>query len=181
MASGRRSRRVQSSSTRGQAFKSFTDGTGACEKQRDGFVLDERREVELALGLDSERLATRREQPQRRCVTNELGHCLGRVGQEMLRVVQHHVRTPPAQRECDGVGVLIGCAEPLRDGRNEELGIAKRRERHEDGASVRLLGEEAGELDRNRVLPVPPGPSTVSTGGSCSRRTETPRTARARP
>ncbi len=63
--------------------------------------------------------------------------------------------------------------EPLRDRRQHEIGLPQWCERAEDRPTLRVLGEQPASSRAKRVLPVPPGPSTLNTRGSRSYTSDT--------
>ena len=127
-------------------------GLRALAEERHGLVADERREVELGLALDPQRLAARREQPQSGDGGDELGERTGGVGQELLEVVADHVRASFADAGGDRRRIRRRRAEPVGHRRQDELRVPERRERDEDRSSLRVVAEQARELDREARL-----------------------------
>ena len=159
---------------------SGADGLRAFEEQRDGVGLDHRRQIELDLARDSQRLAARREDSQRGGGREQLGDRPGGVRQQLLEVVQDDVRLLVAEAGRDGCGVSPEAPRCGSDERHHERGIAH-------GASGTKTVPPSASSARNRassiekrVLPVPPGPTMVSRRGSRSSQASQRRRARAR-
>ena len=127
-------------------------GLRALAEERHGLVADERREVELGLTLDPQRLAARREQPQGGHGGDELGQRTGGVRQELLEVVADHVRASFADAGGDRRRIRRRRAEPVGHRRQDELRVSERPERDEDRSSLRVVAEQARELDREARL-----------------------------
>ena len=118
----------------------------AFHEQRNRLRSRKRGQIQLRLALDAQRLATRRQQPQPRRGRHELPEWPRGVREQVLEVVADDVRASLTDPGSDRLDVGRPRAEPVCDRREHEVGIAKRRERAEDGPAVRFLGEEAGEL-----------------------------------
>jgi hypothetical protein len=73
----------------------------------------------------------------------------------MLEVVAHEVRPAVTDASCDRRGIRRRGAEPVGHRRQDELRVAKRRERDEDRSSFRVVTEQARELDRKPRLARP--------------------------
>ena len=86
----------------------------ALEEQRDGVGLDHRRQVELDLAGDPQRLPARRDDPERGRGREQLGDRPGRIGQQLLEVVEDDVRLLVAEAGRDRVGRVAGGAEVRR-------------------------------------------------------------------
>ena len=93
---------------------SGADRLRALEEQRDGVGLDHRRQVELDLAGDPQRLAARRDDPEGGRGREQLGDRPGRIGQQLLEVVEDDVRLLVAEAGCDRVGRVPGGAEVRR-------------------------------------------------------------------
>ncbi len=129
------------------------DGLRALEEERDRVSLVHRLQVEFGLATHMQRLAARREDVQRRCRGEQLGERFGRVGQELLEVVEHDVSPPVAEAGRDRSRGVTGRTDSFRDQRHDERGVAHRRQRDEHRAAVCLLGEKPCQLDRESCLP----------------------------
>ena len=88
-------------------------GLGARTEERHGFVAHQRREVELGLALDPERLAAGGEQSQGGNGGHELGQGAGCAGQEMLEVVADDVRPALADASGDRGDIRRRGAQPV--------------------------------------------------------------------
>ena len=130
-----------------------SDVTTSRHEQGDRFVVVERRQIELRLAGDPEGLAARHDQPELGGGSHELGDRTGNVGEEVLEVVQDDVRSFLADACTDCGGLVGGSAEQFADGGDDELRVGHRREWNEERASIRLVGEQASNLDREARLP----------------------------
>ena len=100
IASGSRSSRSQSSATAAVPVDVRPHGSGAFAEELHRVVVNERRKVELRLALNTQRLAARRDEPQRGSGGRELGQWASCAGQEMLEVVADDVG--PALADASG-------------------------------------------------------------------------------
>ena len=96
------------------------DRLRALEEQRHGVGLDHRRQVELDLAGNPQRLAARREDPERGRGGEQLGDRPGGVRQQLLEIVEDDVRLLVAEAGCDGTGAVAGRAEVGCDQRHHE-------------------------------------------------------------
>ena len=140
----------------------------ALEEQRDGVGLDHGRQVELDLAGYPQRLAARRDDPEGGRGREQLGDRPGRIGQQLLEVVENDVRLLVAEPGRDRGGVSPEA--PRRAAIRGTTSAASR-----TGASGTKTVPPSASSARNRassienrVLPVPPGPTIVSTRGSRS-------------
>ena len=127
----------------------------ACARSRNkghGVALDHRRQVELGLAGDSQRLPAGRDDPERGRGREQLGDRPGRVGQQLLEVVEHHMGLLVAEAGGDRGGRVSRGAEVRGDQRNDQRRIPNRGQRDEDGPAVRLVGQESRQLDREPCL-----------------------------
>ena len=129
------------------------DGLGALDEERDGVGLVHRRQVELALAGDAQRLAARRDDPQ--------------AGAAASSSASGRPRRAAAARGCRGGRGSASSPTPASRSRAASSPEAPRRsaisgttsaasrtgrERHEDRAAVGLVGQEPGELEREPRL-----------------------------
>lgn len=70
----------------------------------------------------------------------------------MLDVVDQEVRALLGDARRDRFGVGGGGSQPLGDRGQNKLGVAQRGEGNEDDPSLRVLGEQSRELDREAGL-----------------------------
>ena len=152
----------------------------AFEEERDGVVLDHRREIVLQLAGDPQRFATGDDEPQRRSGRGEVGQRSRGVRQELLEVVEHDVGLLFAHARGDRRGVVARRAEIPRDRREERVprpgpapaGRTRCRRRRPLRAGVRARARTAS-------FPSRLGPTTVKTQGCARARQRSRRTARA--
>jgi hypothetical protein len=129
-----------------------SDGPRALDEEGNRVIFRQWRKIEFVLALDPKRFPARDEQAQLRCGSYQLPewpHC-GR--KQVLRVVAHDVCATLADARRDRRDVGRGCPEQPGDRRQDEFGLAQRGKRDEDRASVGILGQQAGELDREAGL-----------------------------
>ncbi len=125
----------------------------ALDEQRTRLRSREWGQVQLGLALDAQRLATRRQQPQSWRRGRELSERPRGIWQQVLEVVADDVRASLADTCGERRDVGRPGAEPVCDRREHEVGVAKRRQRAEDGPALCVLGEESGELQGEARLP----------------------------
>ena len=130
-----------------------TNGMRTVHEQRNRLRSREWGQIELRFALNPQRLATRRQEPQSRCCGRQLAERPCGIGQQVLEVVADDVRASLANPGSDRLDVGGPCSEPVRDRRKQEVGVAKRSQRAEDGSALRVLGEESGELQGEARLP----------------------------
>ena len=128
------------------------DSLRPLDEQRDGVTLVHRRQVELGLTRDPQRLTARPHDPKRRGSSKQLGERPGCVGQELLEVVEDDVGSLLTDPRRDRGGTVAGGAEALGDQGHDQSCFANGGERYEDRAPVRLFGKEPDKLDREPRL-----------------------------
>jgi hypothetical protein len=99
-------------------------GLGPLAEELDSLVFGERWQVELMLALDAEGLAARDEEAQRRGGGGDLRQRAGGVGQEVLDVVDDSVCTSAPNACCDRRRVGGGCAQPVCERGDDQIGFA---------------------------------------------------------
>ena len=109
----------------------------------------------------------------RREQRRELGRCLD----HLLEVVEHEQQLPLA----DVLGEAVLGAERLGDRLRDERGVAERREADPEDARLEARDELAAASIASRVLPVPPGPVSVTSRAPSSIRASTSASSRSRP
>jgi hypothetical protein len=128
------------------------------DEQRDGVAFVQGRQVELGFTGYAKRLAARCQDPKGRGGSKQVGNRPRSVGEELLEVVEHDVGLPLTEARCDRGSTLIGGAQLAGDQGRHEPCLADGGERHEHRATVRLVGQEPGELDRKSGLAGAAGP-----------------------
>ena len=137
--------------------------------KRDGVGLVHRRQVELDLAGDPQRLAARRDDPERGRGGEQLGDRPGGVGQQLLEVVEDDVRLLVAEAGRD----RSRPCRPRRRGAAAMSGTTSAASRTGASGTKTVPPSASSARNRassieNRVLPVPPGPTIVSSRGSRS-------------
>jgi hypothetical protein len=135
-----------------------TDRPGASDEERHGLALGEGWQVELGLTLDAEGFPTRHNESQSGRGLNELGELARRVRKQVLEVVHEDVGALLAHARGDRAHLGRGRAQPLRDRRQHEIGLPHWCECAENRATVRVLGEQAAELQGKARLARAAGP-----------------------
>ena len=137
------------------------DCTGALDEERHSIVVHERWQVELVLTGDSQGFATRDEEPDGRGCCGQLPERTGDIGEQVLEVVDDHVRSLVTDPRSDCRDIPGRCAEPFADRREDERRLAQRGERAEHRPAFRFVGEQAAELDCESRLARSPGPENA--------------------
>ena len=122
-------------------------GERAREEELDAFL---RAQLGDGIGLlagQAQHLAARHEHVQARARGEQRRDVVGRVG-HVLEVVEHEQERAVGDVPGD---VLLG-AERLRDGRQDELRVVERRERHPEDAVREAVGRGARRLQREACL-----------------------------
>ena len=119
------------------------DGLRALDEQRDGVTLIHRRQVELGLTCYPQRLTARRHDPKRRGRSKQLGERPGRLGQELLQVVEEDVGSLLSDPRRDRGAIVAGRAQAVGD----------------QGARP-VLRRERGRVERTPCPRPPPPPGT---------------------
>ena len=147
-ASGSCSSRAQSSAT---PSVEANDGSAACARERKSSTPSSGRSSVTRIGLlagQAQQLAARHEQ-RAGCgqAVSSAGDVVGGVGQ-VLEVVEHEQERAVG----DVLGDVLLGAERLRDGRQDELRVVERRERHPEDAVREAVGRGARRLQREACL-----------------------------
>ncbi len=138
----------------------------AVDEQGDGPFAVEGRDGVPAFAGDPQEFAAGHQRPQAGSRPDQTSHDPGRRREQLFEVVQDEEHRPLAQVGAQGLARRpVGCfpdVEGDRDGRLQEVRVAKRREVDEPDA-VRESSRDAPATARaSRVLPLPPGPAKVT-------------------
>ena len=140
------------------------DTPSTVDEEGRRLVQRERGKVEPCLGGDVERLATRHhETKSRRCLDDRREHCC-HARKQLLDVVEHQMGTAPAYPRRDPLRRHALGSERACNRRQDERRVAERRKGDEDRAAVRVLRDQARQLDRE------PGLARASRAENCQDR-----------
>ena len=141
-------------SSPGSSCQSRVDGAGAAQEQRDGRLGLERAERELVLGRDPQRRPARDDQLRARRRRQHAAE-LGRGRQHLLEVV-------------DTIASVFEPDDRLELGQHARRIVEARRARSSARRPGRSAPRRCASSSANRVLPIPPGPVSVSSRVSSS-------------
>jgi hypothetical protein len=137
-----------------------------CRRFRTGRRGLQRRQHEGRLALDPERLATRHQHREVRTAVDQAADRAPRAAEHVLAVVDHH--QPSIVADPVGHGVeriaprLLVRSDRGADGARDPRRVGDRRQRDEPGASSSSSTRSPANSPTNRDLPLPPGPTIVT-------------------
>ena len=137
---------------RGRVADIGPDSLRPFDEQRDGISLVHRRQVELGLAGDAQRLAARHQEAKSRSGREQLRNGARCVREQLLQVVEDDMGSLLTDPRRDRGGACTRGAQALGDQGHDHCYVANGCERNEDRAPVRLFGQEPGELDRKPRL-----------------------------
>ena len=142
-------------------FERRAGGVSPGDEEAHGVVGRERRHRPDGLAADAQSLAARGEDAQRRAATQQVLGDLGGRGDHVLAVVEHdqHAR---GHRSARPTGSGPGARGRRRSAPGLRPGSPTGASSTRQPPNARSRGHGAGHLQREAVLPTPPGPTSVT-------------------